>query len=90
MLIINAITLIFFLVVPGIRKQTGTGCSKLTMMDDLRFDVLFNIISVILGRWTDDNEMLRAMEPLLRLKISLLQAGSKPVTARSVGQRLTH
>ena len=33
-------------------------------MDDLRFYVLFNSISVILGRRVDDNERLCAMEPL--------------------------
>ena len=32
-------------------------------MDDLRFYVLFNSISVISGRWADDNERLCAMEP---------------------------
>ena len=30
------------------------------MMDDLQFDVLFNSISNISGRWTDDNERLFA------------------------------
>ena len=29
-------------------------------MDDLRFYVLFNSISVISGRWVDDNERLCA------------------------------
>ena len=37
-------------------------------MDDLRFYVLFNSISVILGQRADDNEMLCAMEPRLRLR----------------------
>ena len=32
-------------------------------MDVLRFYVLFNSISVISGRWADDNERLCAMEP---------------------------
>ena len=32
------------------------------MMDDLRFYVLFNSISVISGRWEVDNERLCAME----------------------------
>ena len=36
-------------------------------MDDLRFYVLFNSISVISGRWADDNERLCAMEPCLRM-----------------------
>ena len=59
-------------------------------MDDLRFYVLFNSISVISGRWADDNERLCAMEPRLRLKRSSPQAGLELTTARSVGQRLTH
>ena len=33
-------------------------------MDDLRFYVLFNSVSVISGRWADDNERLCAMEPV--------------------------
>ena len=45
------------------------------MMDDLRFYVLFNSISVISGRWAGDNERLCAMEPRLRLKRSSPQAG---------------
>ena len=32
-------------------------------MDDLRFYVLFNSISVISGRWEVDNERLYVMEP---------------------------
>ena len=47
-------------------------------MDDLRFDVLFNSISVISGRWADDNKRLCAMESSLRLKRSQLQASSLP------------
>ena len=39
-------------------------------MDDLRFYVLFNSISVILRQWEVDNERLCAMELHLRLKIS--------------------
>ena len=53
-------------------------------MDDLRLYVLFNSISVISGRWTDDNEMLCAIEPCLRLKRSLPQAGFELSTVRSV------
>ena len=45
-------------------------------MDDLRFYVLFNSISVISGRWADDNERLCAMEHRLRLKRSSPQTGS--------------
>ena len=37
-------------------------------MDDLRFYILFNSISVISGRWTDDNERLCTMESRLRLR----------------------
>ena len=37
-------------------------------MDDLRFYVLFNSISVISGRCLDDNERLCAMELRLRLR----------------------
>ena len=43
-------------------------------MDDLRFFVLFNSISVISGRSTGDNERLYVVEPRLRLKRSLLQS----------------
>ena len=59
-------------------------------MDDLRFNVLFNSISVISGQWADDTERLCAMEPRLRLKRSSPQAGLELTTARLVGQRLTH
>ena len=37
-------------------------------MDDLRFYVLSNGISVISGRWVDENERQCEMEPRLRLK----------------------
>ena len=36
-------------------------------MDDLRFYILFNSISVTSERWVDDNERLGAMEPCLQL-----------------------
>ena len=36
-------------------------------LDYLRFYVLFNSISVILGLWTNCNKSLCAMEPRLRL-----------------------
>ena len=58
-------------------------------MDDLRFYVLCNSISVISGRWADDNERLCAMEPRLRLGVFTL-SGDRTRTVRSVGQRLTH
>ena len=47
-------------------------------MDDLRFHVLFNSISVISGRWADDNERLCAMEHRLRLRIFNLERGQNP------------
>ena len=45
-------------------------------MDDLRFYVFFNTISVISGRWADDNERLCAMELHLRLRRFRLEPGS--------------
>ena len=48
------------------------------MMDDLRFNVLFNSVSVIPGRWADDTERLCAMEPRLRLGRFRLERGSNP------------
>ena len=54
------------------------------------FHVLFNSISVKSGRRADDNERMCAMEPNIPLKRSLPQVGLKPMTARSVGQHLTH
>ena len=54
-------------------------------MDDLRFHVLFNSISVISGRWLGDHERLSAMKPHLRLDGYPPQAGLEPGTARSVG-----
>ena len=59
-------------------------------MDDLRFIVLLNSISVRLGQRAGDNEWLCAMEPRLRLKRSSPQSGMELGTARSAGQRLTH
>ena len=50
-------------------------------MDDLRFSVLFNSVSITSGRWADDNEKLCAMEPGLRAVGKSLPPG----TARSVG-----
>ena len=49
-------------------------------MDDLRFYVLFNSISVISGRWADDNERLCAIEPRLRLRRFRLKQGSNPAS----------
>ena len=55
-------------------------------MDNLRFYVLFNRISVLSGRFLDDNERLCAMEHRLRLERFPSQAGLEPGTTRSVGQ----
>ena len=48
-------------------SETGIS-SKDGWMDDLRFYVLFNSISVISGRCLDDNERLCAMELRLQLR----------------------
>ena len=58
-------------------------------MDDFRFDILFNSISVILGLCVGSNERPCAVEPHLRWKISPPPLGLKPRTPRSAGQRLT-
>ena len=42
-------------------------------IDDLQFYVLFNSISVIIGRWADGNERLYAMD--LQLKRFHLERG---------------
>ena len=47
-------------------------------MDDLRIYVRFNSISVISGKWADDNERLCATEPRLRLRRFRLKRGSSP------------
>ena len=47
-------------------------------IDDLRLYVLFNSMSVISGRWADDNERVCAMEPRKRLKRFRLEQGSNP------------
>ena len=41
------------------------------LMDDLRFYILFNSISVISRQWANDNERLYAMEPRLWLRLHL-------------------
>ena len=55
-------------------------------MDDLRYYVIFNSVSVISGRWEVDNERLCAMELRLRLGRFRLERGLNSST-RSVGQR---
>ena len=59
-------------------------------MADLQFYIPVNNISVISGQCLDDNVRLCALEPCLQLKRLQPQAGIELVTARSVGQRLTH
>ena len=59
-------------------------------MPDLQFYEFLNSISVISGRWTGDNEKQCAMEPRLRLEMSLPRAGLEPRTAQSIGQGLTY
>ena len=46
-------------------------------MDDLRFYVLFNSISVISGQWADDKDRMYAMEQHLWLRFCLWR-GSDP------------
>ena len=53
-------------------------------MDDLRLYVPVNRISVIPGRWLDDNKKFCAMKPRLRLKSFRLKGGSNQ-DCRSVG-----
>ena len=48
-------------------------------MDDMRFYVLFNSVSVISGRWEVDNERLCAMELPLWLRGFRLEQGLNSV-----------
>ena len=52
-------------IVNGHQNSQKEGLNK---MDDLRLYVLFNSVSVISGRFMDDNERLSAMELRLRLR----------------------
>ena len=45
-------------------------------MEELRFYVFFNSISVISGRWADGNEKLCAVEARLGLRRILLERGT--------------
>ena len=54
-------------------------------MDELRFYVLFNTISVISGRWADDNERLYAFNSPFTIDKILPLAGLQLGIARSVG-----
>ena len=58
-------------------------------MDDLRFYVLFNTISVISERWAKHNERLCANCTPFTIEKYAPQAGRELTIARSVGQRLT-
>ena len=55
-------------------------------MDDLRVYVPFNGISVISGRWADDNERLCA----ITIERIPPRAGLEPGITLSVGQPLTY
>ena len=46
-------------------------------MDDLRFYVLFNSISVTSGRWLDENEKLCAMEPSFTIEKIIASGGAR-------------
>ena len=59
-------------------------------MDDLRFYVFLNSISVIIGQWADDNKRPFAMESLLRLNRFRHKQDSLSGTAKSAGQHSTH
>ena len=50
-------------------------------IDDLRFKVIFNSISVISGHWEGDNERLCAIKPRLRLERLPPRAGLELGTA---------
>ena len=56
--------------------QRNKKLNKAGWMDDLRFYVLFNSISVLSGRLEFDNEMFCAMELRLRLRSFRLKRGS--------------
>ena len=60
------------------------------MMDGRLFYVLFNSISVKLGRWVGGSERPCAVDANLRLERSPPHAGLEPGTTRSAGHRLTH
>ena len=60
-------------------RVCGKGDGMDGWMDDLRFYVLFNSVSVISGRWEVDNERLCAMELRLRLRRFGLERGSNLV-----------
>ena len=59
-------------------------------MDDLRFYVLLNSISVKSGRWVDGNERVCVLEPRFTVEKISPRAGLELGIARSVGQHITH
>ena len=64
-------------VVKSSRSSSNSSWStKYGWMDDLRFYVLFNSISVIAGRCEANNERLCAMKLRLRLRRCRLERGS--------------
>ena len=62
-----------------LQRKNIQDLSTADVMDDLRFYVLFNSVSVISGRWEVDNERLCAMERRLRLRRFCLERGSNSV-----------
>ena len=72
-----------------LQEREQQGQQRYRRMNDLRFYVLFNSISVIPGRCSDDNERLCAMELRLRLR-RITSTEDRTRSARSVGQRLTN
>ena len=61
-----------------------------TQMDDLRFYVLFNNISVISGQWEGDYERLSAIEPCLLFKRFPPSVRLEPGAARSAGNPFSY
>ena len=49
------------------------------MMNDMRFYVLFNGVSIISGRWEDDNESLVQWNPVYGMKDFRVERGSNSV-----------
>ena len=91
---IITVTIILIIIIEHYRlrmyENNNVNTASNRWMDDLRFYVLFNSISVISGRWADDNERLCAEESRLQLRRFRLEWARTVRTARSVGQRLTH
>ena len=60
-------------------NDADSGVDLDEMMDEMRFYVLSNSISIISGRWKVDNERLCAMELRLRLRRFRLKRASNSV-----------